>query len=37
MVFTYMNATDRTISILNCKGRFAIRLEKPEAGEWAAA
>jgi hypothetical protein len=37
IAFEYTNATDRTISILNCRETFGLRLEKLEAGEWIAA
>jgi len=37
IAFEYSNATDRTISILNCNGSFALRLEKLEAGAWVSA
>jgi hypothetical protein len=37
IVFEYTNATERTISLLNCNGSFALRLEKLDAGEWVSA
>ncbi|MQA90420.1 MAG: hypothetical protein GEU90_09310 [Gemmatimonas sp.] len=35
--FTFRNDTDRLISLLNCNGTFALRLEKWENGTWVPA
>ncbi len=35
--FEYTNRTDRTISMVNCNGSFALRLEKWEEGDWVSA
>lgn len=34
LAFEYRNRTDRTISLLNCRGNFALRLEKWTGREW---
>ena len=35
--FAYHNVTDRTISLLNCRGGFGLHLEKREEGGWVRA
>jgi hypothetical protein len=35
--FTFHNVTDRTISLLNCRGGFGLRLEKWDDGRWIPA
>ncbi len=34
LTFEYRNQTDRTISLLNCRGNFGLRLEKWMGQEW---
>jgi len=35
--FAYHNLTDRTISLVNCRGSFGLHLEKREDGDWVRA
>jgi hypothetical protein len=35
--FEYTNRTDRTISLLNCRGAFGFELQKWEGGAWVTA
>lgn len=35
--FAFTNVTGQTISLLNCRGGFGVRLEKREGGEWVPA
>jgi hypothetical protein len=35
--FAYHNVTDRTISLLNCRGGFGLHLEKRVEGDWVRA